>query len=246
MKKSKKKKQTQQAQPSPEQASSVQATEPAPSGASAPAELAVAMSAAGSAAAMELAPAMPETDEPRATNQTLPVLIIALSGLLFYFADMYLMEHSGQFNALVYYPRQEVPAPPGVDPEMGKRVYTSKAGCAACHQPNGAGSKAQNTPPLAGSEWVTAEGPNRLVRIVLHGLNGPIEVNGETWNNQMLPFGELLTDEDVAAVLSYVRQSWGNQASSVSPEQVTAIREAEPGRTAQWTADELQRIPVSE
>ena len=244
MKKKKKQKQHDQPQ-AEEEISAPLASSPSARGTvTAPEDTSLARPAGGGTATLELAPALPETDEPRTTDYTLPVLIIALFGLLFYFADMYLMDHSGEFNALVYYPNSKVPTPPGGGVD-GQWVYTTKAGCAACHQPNGAGSKAQNVPPLAGSEWVNAEGPNRIIRIVLHGLNGPIEVKGETWSNQMLPFGGILSDEEIAAVLSYVRQSWGNQASSVTTEQVKAIRDEVPEH-APWTAAELQRIPDSD
>lgn len=187
-------------------------------------------------------PVVPETEEPTASRFAVPVLIIALLGALVYFADMYLMDHSGGFSAQVYYPLTEVrSASNGPD---GKGIFNNN--CAACHQPSGAGSTALGFPPLAGSDWVLAPGPNRLARIVLHGLTGPMEVNGQPYNNTMLPWKDTMTDEQIAAVLTYIRSAWGNKASAVTKEQVAAIRQATADRTRNWTADELKAIPESD
>jgi mono/diheme cytochrome c family protein len=190
---------------------------------------------------------MSDSQEPTISRMGLPMLIIPLLGILVYFADMYLMDNSGKFNAMVYYPNDDLPKPPGGDTSrvaLGKIVFEKKAQCLTCHGPTGDGSKAQNAPPLAGSEWVTAEGPNRLIRIVLHGLNGPIDVKGEKWGaGAMLAWKDILTDDDIANVLSYIRQSWGNKASDVTPEQVKAIRDSESKRAVNWTSPELLQIP---
>jgi len=79
-------------------------------------------------------------------------------------------------------------------------------------------------PPLAGSEWVTGPVDN-LVRIQFRGLTGPIKVKGEEWNLVMPPNAATLqTDEKIAAVLTYVRNSWGNGASVVTTEDVAPYR----------------------
>jgi mono/diheme cytochrome c family protein len=92
-------------------------------------------------------------------------------------------------------------------------------------------------PPLRDSEWVT--GPaDRLVRIALHGVRGPIEVAGQAWALEMPGQGHL-ADGDLAAALSYVRRAWGHAASPVSPADVTAVRQAHAARTEPWTAHEL-------
>lgn len=176
-----------------------------------------------------------------------PVLLVALLAILFYQADMYLMEHSGGFSALVYYPFKTVPEPPGGGDmvKLGQNIFGRN--CAACHQVNGAGNAALGFPPLAGSDWVAAEGPNRLIRIVLNGLSGPIEVNGQQYNNAMVPWRDTMSDKEIAAVLTYVRQAWGNTAPPVKPEQVAAIRQATESRGARnWSAQELLAIPVSD
>lgn len=125
--------------------------------------------------------------------------------------------------------------------ELGKAQYALI--CAACHQPGGHGLAAV-APALAGSQRVT--GPARaLIDIVLHGLTGPIEVNGETWNLTMPGLGGAsgaLDDEKIAAILTFVRRSWGNEAAAVTPPEVAARRRATAGRLHPWTAVELRAM----
>lgn len=117
----------------------------------------------------------------------------------------------------------------------GAEVFTR---CAACHQATGLGVPGAY-PPLAGSEWLTnnAEVP---IRIVLHGLQGPITVKGASYNNAMTPFGDQLSDAEIAAVITYERSTWGNNASAITADQVKAIREATKAQTAPWKPDELK------
>lgn len=119
----------------------------------------------------------------------------------------------------------------------GQQLYTMA--CATCHQPHGGGVPGV-APPLAGSEWVGGP-PERLIRIVLNGLYGPIQVNGQTWNLSMPTFGAY-TDEEVASVLSYVRRAWGNAAEPVDPALATAVRRENEGRTLPWRAEELAQV----
>lgn len=104
--------------------------------------------------------------------------------------------------------------------EAGKTVYNSY--CIACHQQDGSGVPGA-FPPLIETEWVNGE-KDTLISIVLNGLQGPIEVNGEQYNNIMTPHN-FLSDDEVAAVLTYVRKSFGNNSSEVSTEEVAALRE---------------------
>ena len=104
--------------------------------------------------------------------------------------------------------------------EAGKAVYNSY--CIACHQQDGSGVPGA-FPPLIETEWVNGE-KDTLISIVLNGLQGPIEVNGEQYNNIMTPHN-FLSDDEVAAVLTYVRKSFGNNSSEVSTEEVAALRE---------------------
>lgn len=126
----------------------------------------------------------------------------------------------------------------GINLERGRAVYESV--CALCHGVDGKGKPGQ-APPLAGAEWVL--GPvNRLVRIPLAGLTGPIEVNGQQWNLAMPAMGAALSDEDLAAVLSYMRTSWGNKGTEVTAEQVGAVRKEIGNRTQPFTAAELLTV----
>ena len=125
--------------------------------------------------------------------------------------------------------------------EVGKQVYNTV--CIACHQPTGLGL-ANMFPPLAGTDWVNASSSDRLIRIVLHGLMGPIKINKEPFTSAaplMPPQGAALSDEQIAGVLTYVRQSFGNSAGPVIVEQVKAVRDAEKARAAMWTGDELDK-----
>ncbi len=102
----------------------------------------------------------------------------------------------------------------------GERIYQTR--CASCHQEDGAGV-AGVFPPLVDTDWVTGNVP-RLIDVVLHGLSGAIEVNGQSYTGTMAPWKETLSDEDVADVLTYIRTSWGNQATTVNPGEVRARR----------------------
>ena len=122
----------------------------------------------------------------------------------------------------------------------GREIF--KKICATCHQPDGSG-KDGIAPPLAGSEWVLAPSGERLVRIVLNGLNGPITVRGRVWNQPMLAWRNNFDDEQIAVVLTFIRTQLGdNKAGSISPETVAAARkETHPNPE---TEAELLRIPV--
>ncbi|MDP0492303.1 MAG: c-type cytochrome [Verrucomicrobiota bacterium JB023] len=123
--------------------------------------------------------------------------------------------------------------PEGIDSDFWEVGKTAYATCTACHQANGAGVPGA-FPPLAGSEWVTGPVEN-LIRMQLRGLQGEIEVKGETYNNIMPPMA-YQTDEQIAAVLTYVRNSFGNSASPVSPDEVAALRD-EAGQPMLTVAD---------
>ncbi len=126
----------------------------------------------------------------------------------------------------------------------GQTVYMQV--CFACHQPTGLGLPGM-FPPLAGSDWASAKKPDRMIRMVLHGVTGPITINGKPFTTPaplMPPQGAALSDKQIADVLTYVRDAFGNKAGAVTPEQVAAIREAEKARAAMWTEAELQKIPV--
>jgi glucose/arabinose dehydrogenase/mono/diheme cytochrome c family protein len=103
----------------------------------------------------------------------------------------------------------------------GEEVYVTN--CAACHQRNGKGAPPRY-PPLAETEWVTGD-KQRLISVIVTGLEGPIEVNGEPYSGAM-PGHDFLSDEEVAEVATYIRQNFGNDASAVSVKDVRRARNA--------------------
>ena len=103
--------------------------------------------------------------------------------------------------------------------------------------------KPNQAPPLAGSEWVNAKGFDRLARIPQEGLSGAFQVAGKDWNLNMAPMGAGLSDGDLAAVLTYIRGSWGNQASAVSADDVKAIRAKIGAHSQALQASQLKTIP---
>lgn len=126
-------------------------------------------------------------------------------------------------------PRQELTAEERRRLAAGAEVYAGA--CAACHQANGEGMEGV-AKSLVGSRWVLAP-PAQTIRIVLHGKEGEM---------LMPPVGSTMTDEQVAAVLTYVRRSWGNDASPVAPGEVAEARGSAGGRTRAWTEEELVGI----
>lgn len=116
----------------------------------------------------------------------------------------------------------------------GELVF--RRACAACHQLDGRGQRGL-APPLQDSEWVLGP-PEQLARIALHGVKGPIEVDGETWSLEMPGQGHL-SDAELAQVLSYLRRAFGHQASCIEAALVAAERQATAGRGDAWTAAEL-------
>jgi mono/diheme cytochrome c family protein len=121
---------------------------------------------------------------------------------------------------------------------MGKILYAGS--CAACHQPHGLGMDGL-APPLADSEWVLGS-DERLVRIVLHGLNGPIRVKGAGYNLDMPGMG-MFDDEQIAGILTYIRREWEHCGAPVPVETVKRIRAETTKRQEAWSSAELLKIP---
>lgn len=131
----------------------------------------------------------------------------------------------------------------GTDRELfmqGREIYAMDGYCGTCHQPDGKGLTAAGFPPLAGTQWVNGN-EERLIKLTLHGLAGPIEVLGEEYpgNVPMTPFGGMLNDEEVAAVLTYVRNAFGNEASPITPEKVGEVRAATQDKNGFYSPAEL-------
>ena len=137
--------------------------------------------------------------------------------------------------------RTPAEAPAGASPEsaeapVGLDVFAQN--CASCHGTGGQGL-AGVFPPLASSPWVAGDA-DTPIRIVLHGLQGPIRVGGQSFNGAMPAFGARLSDRELAAALSYVRSAFDNGASAVDAASVAAVRRADAGRTATMSPDELR------
>ncbi len=119
----------------------------------------------------------------------------------------------------------------------GAELFTR---CAACHQASGLGVPGAY-PPLAGSEWLD-NNPEVPIRIVLHGLQGEITVKNTKFNNAMTPFGDQLSDAEIAAIITYERSSFGNSASKITAEQVASVRAATKTQTTPWNPADLQPL----
>ena len=121
--------------------------------------------------------------------------------------------------------------------ELGKVNYETF--CLPCHQPHGMGQEGL-APPLVGSEWV-AWSEDRIIRIVLNGLRGPIKVKGQPFELDMPALG-VLDDEQIATVLTYVRNEWGHAYSPISTNAVQRVRDATADRADAWTMEELLKV----
>ena len=139
----------------------------------------------------------------------------------------------------------------GADLELymqGRQIYVRDGYCGTCHGADGQGLTAAGFPPLSGTRWVTGS-EERLIKLTLHGLAGPMEVLGREYPGSvpMTPFRGLLDDEEMAAVLTYVRNSFGNEASVITPEKVQEVREATTGHSGFYSPQELlEEHPMEE
>ena len=128
--------------------------------------------------------------------------------------------------------------------EQGKAVFARDAHCITCHQQNGLGL-APNVPPLTNNkEWITDD--ERMIKIALKGLFGPMDVAGKHYDPAkgtppMTAFGQLLKDDELAAVLTYVRQSFGNDLDPIRPDAVKKVRQATEKRAGFYTVDDLMK-----
>ena len=125
-------------------------------------------------------------------------------------------------------------------PVDGTRMFSTT--CAACHQLTGEGLE-ERYPPLVGSEWVVGSDA-RLVRIILQGMMGPVDVAGQAFDGAMPAWGGVLKDPEIAAVATYVRSAWGNKAAPITAATVAAIRNATSSRKTPWTAPEIAQVPA--
>jgi len=189
-----------------------------------------------------------EPAEPKAGGVTMPMWLVWALAIAGYWGMVYFDSRGGWFNTQVYAPYATLDEVTALQPASDADAFVNwgkvkfKETCELCHGEDGMG-KPNQAPPLAGSEWVN--GPaNRVIRIPLHGLSGPIEVAGKQYNfaSSMTAMGAALPAEDLAATLSYIRQAWGNKSPAITTEEVSAVKAATAGRTQPWTVEELKGI----
>jgi mono/diheme cytochrome c family protein len=205
----------------------------------------------------ELTQPVTDAAQPKEGTRPVPVWLLVLLFLLLYWAMVYFDQRGAWFNEEVYAPYHsldEVVAfqPPSGGPrefvQKGKVLYGLN--CAVCHMEGGTGNPANGCPNLLGSEWVSAPGPGRIIRIVSKGATGPIEVNGKVWSSgtmlaigDQMPGDEKQKAESIAAIICYIRQTFGNKASLVTPEEVAAVRDQIKSKTTYYSPEELKAAP---
>jgi mono/diheme cytochrome c family protein len=189
-----------------------------------------------------------EAAKPKRERENVPIWLIVLFFVLLYWGMVYFDERGGWFQPEVYIPFRSVEQVALYQPPVGDRAIIDRGRaafdsyCGLCHNADGMG-KPNQAPPLAGSEWVQGSA-NRLIRIPLYGLSGPITVKGQQMNfpAPMPPIGAALQPDDLAAILSYIRQAWGNKAPTIAPEQVKAVS-AQVGNRQAFTPEEIMQVP---
>lgn len=181
-----------------------------------------------------------EGHEPAEGLEHAPWWVWAVSVVALFAMGFYLGRYGGTFSTdphELYQKTAAARAAGPAPPPAGDLIFAGI--CAPCHQPDGLGVEGKY-PPLAGSEWVLGP-PEIPARIVLNGLQGPITVRGRAFDNEMPAQGANLSDAEIAAVLTYVRASWGNKAAPVTAELVAKARAAGAGR-GPWTAARLKAL----
>jgi len=187
-----------------------------------------------------------EPSDPVEGREPAPWWVLATAVAAIFWGGWYLGRYGGTFGAASHVafgsPQSVVTAGtlPASDPiALGKSVFTRN--CQACHQATGLGVPGA-FPPLVGSEWVTGP-PEVLVRILLDGLQGQVQVAGARFDGAMPAWRDALSDAELAGVLSYVRQWKPNTAEPVAASLIAEVRAATAGRGRPWTAGELQALP---
>lgn len=195
-----------------------------------------------------------EKREPRVGAEPLSIWLIAIYGLAIFFGGAYLGRYSGNFIGGGLDPMGAPPPPkkavaggPGGGEQVelsprdrGKKIFA--ANCQTCHQANGLGVPSQY-PPLAGSEF-TIGGSRRPAMIVLKGLQGPVTVKGQQYGTAVMqPWDKTLTDQKIADVLTYERSEWGNSASPVTAEQISALRKELASHPESFVEHEILAVP---
>jgi mono/diheme cytochrome c family protein len=186
--------------------------------------------------------AMREMQEPRDGVSPTPVSYIVICFLYILWGGFYIGFYGGTWkgDGLAERPIGGPPtALPPQDPmKLGREVFNS---CMQCHQETGLGVPG-SYPPLVGSEYVLGD-KRRIAAILLNGISGEFVVKGQTYNSAMPPWATL-DDEEIAAVATYVRNTWGNKAEPLSREFVGAVRKEVEGK-GEWRAATLEAFTKS-
>ena len=187
-----------------------------------------------------------DKDEPAEGFSLTPIFIVFLFCGFGFWAGLYLTQNSGNFAPSAFdlnAPKASLAGGPVVfEPDAAKGEKLFLANCAACHQATGLGVPGA-FPPLVKSVWVTGS-EDRLVKAILAGLAGEIEVNGVKYNGNMPNIGAGLKDAQIAHIATYVRQAWGNVAEPVMDTKVTEVRKAIGNRAQYSPADLLKEHPL--
>lgn len=187
--------------------------------------------------------------EPKEGFKMMPLFLLGFVSTMIFVTSIYVVHYRAGFSPMVYDERFD-PAKSGgggkkeLSPEQviaaGKKSYMQV--CSSCHQTNGMGI-AGTYPALAGAHWVTGN-DEVVIRILLHGLTGPIE--GKTYSGGNMPaFGKVTgggynwNEEKISQVLTFIRQEWGNAAAPVTKEKVAEVLAAEKARAKPWTQEDL-------
>ncbi|PHI19357.1 dehydrogenase [Lewinellaceae bacterium SD302] len=122
----------------------------------------------------------------------------------------------------------------------GQEIYKRDGYCGTCHQMSGKGLAASGFPPLDGTRWANGD-TERLIKLTLNGLYGPIEVLGKKYPGQvpMTPYGGMLNDREIADVLTFVRNAFSNRSSVIQPEEVARVRETTKDKEGFYSPEEL-------
>ncbi len=190
--------------------------------------------------------AVREMEEPKDGSTATPVGFILMCFFFTAWGGYYIADNPGSWSGQEYneQPNHTAfsgPAAPTDPMLLGKEVFGA---CTQCHQSDGKGV-AGTYPPLVASEYVTGD-ERRLAAILINGINGPLVVNGASYSSEMPSWRSYFNDEELAAVMTYTRNTWGNKAPPVSKDAVAKVRAELAGSSAAWTAETLTTFTKGE
>ena len=199
-----------------------------------------------------------EHAEPSADSMPIPTWLGALCAGALCWAGVYVGLFNGGFSSKIYNEYESSPAAffplPGGQQKgggevaempllaFGEKVYGNR--CVACHQASGLGGN--GVPPLVGSEWVDGSeyGEKRMVALILKGMQGPVTVKGVSYN-ALMPNWDGLKDREIAGVITYIRQAWGNKGTGeITEAQVKAAKKEFMSQAGAWKVEQLKAIPT--